>query len=1108
MKKAKRSIRRFIVSIMLCCLLLVTSVPVMARADEPTSAQSSVEEAGTAGAEDAAVQTSEKEEPQITENAENVAPEEKQSGASETASSVEMSSDEQETISESSPESAAETGESTDPVSVEDKTEQAIKLVVSRISPVTDGKSQVSTVTYEFYNADGTLVSSQIVKKGDMLYEPEVPKTQPEKTFIGWVDDTGADFHGFGTVGDIEQDGSVIKLHAKYEDAIYLYYYDQYGNLIKSQPVTPNSTVDIAPDSPLIQVQPLTECQDGWSTVKGSTEDVSGSFQVGTESVKLYPILKEGYWIDFQTNSGSSEARQFISRNAEGEDKKVKKPVPDPVKQGYVFDQWYADKELKIPYDFDRDVTEPLTLYAGYKPATDTEYTVRYWIEYQKEPGNGVGDGTWEYKMIADEVIKGTTGDKAGFHTKLIFQHPYGKSDSEYELNTDLTTAKRDDPARPTIKADGSTVLNVYYRCKTYSLSIQVPKADRTTQELNYKNVKFSADLTNFWKAVFSIRPEGELFDGKHRFYYPHESGSDFVEIPSNLSNMPTENVSMKQQQYGGDNSYYKLYLETLHGKAPDGKEAVRNTSIRGASDTRTYYLQKEDQFSSGTFGGTLATTSDYPGFTPIMECSDGNYALINEHDAEVWFRYPADWFYKNNPDSTYYVAKKQDGKQHMYNGQDDPIRIYYKRNSYALNFHTEGGTEVPSQNVLYEDDLSQYNPSGYVVNQTAMKNGNEEFVFAGWYTDSKYTKPFDFNSTMPSYALDLYAKWVPKTYSVSFDTGKGTPVETITDVRYGASVARPEDPAYEGHVFLGWTINGRPYSFESGVTEDIVLKAEWRSIDAWCVQYDLNGGSGTCPSDDKKYYENAGVTVASANGIAAPEGKVFLGWKSSGDGRLYYPNASAPMAFGGMTLTAQWGEQEKTTQLTYDFNFDKYGIRSDGNVSSTVYALRNNSRIQLSDISTLHAVPEGYKFMGWYLDKECTDGPYDTVLVDSLDANRNRIYAKWEPIQYQSSNTNPDTSGNEVSGTNSTANSVSAVKKTDQAAAQKIKSSNLAPDENTAGPIASSQAAKAPQTGANHAPATGDDSHITLHFLWMTAGLSLLIADLAVRKRRRTKRH
>lgn len=898
------------------------------------------------------------------------------------------------------------------------------------------GTNAIPVETYEFYDAGGSLLSSQTVKKGDTLLQPEVPKTNGTQSFIGWVDEFGNSFDSFGTVGDVPVNGAEIKLYPKYQDSVYLYYYDQYGNLIKSQPVAPNTTVTIEKDMPMIQVQPLTECQDGWTTEQNGTDDVSGEYKVADSSVNLYPILKEGYWISFETNSDSSIARQFIAKNAADENKKAAKPDPDPVKAGYVFDQWYSDKDLTQSYDFTQNVTQPMTLYAGYKPATDTEYTVRYWLEYQKETGSGVGDGTWDYKMIAQEVLRGTTGAKALFHTKLIYSQPYGHSTDQYELNTDLTAKDPDDPARPVIAADGSTILNVYYSCKTYNLSITVPKADKTTETLTYTDVKYSSDLTNFWKAVFAIRPEDELFDGTHRFVYSHNNGSEFVQLPSELSSMPAMSASMVWQGYGSNNSFYEVYLETLHGKAPAGKEAVTNTSLRAAGDTRTYYLKDMSQFSSGTYGGFEATTTEYPGFSPNMDYSDGHYHSYSAGNAQIWFRYPEDWFHSNNGNANYHIAKNPDGTQHMYNGKDDPIRIYYKRNSYPLNFHTDGGPEAASQSVLYEDDLSQYQPSSYVEGTTKKKEGNEEFVFAGWYADQKLTKLFDFNTTMPHNEIDLYAKWVPESYTVTFDTGEGTAVEPDTNVEYGHSISKPADPSCAGYVFLGWTFNGKPFNFASGITADTTLKAEWRSIDAWQVKYDLNGGTGKIIVDDTWYYEDAGIPVASASGIKAPAGKVFIGWKSSGDGKIYYPNATAPMKHSdvmsvdaltatftcssfGMTLTAQWGDIQKTTQLTYDFNFGRFGVKTSGSVDSsvTVSQLPENSRITLAGIGVLmdlSKVPSNWMFTGWYKDAACTDGPYTEVLVDSAEPSANRIYAGWRQ----------NDSGSSGSSTSSTASS------------------------------------------------------------------------------------
>ena len=120
-----------------------------------------------------------------------------------------------------------------------------------------------------------------------------------------------------------------------------------------------------------------------------------------------------------------------------------------------------------------------------------------------------------------------------------------------------------------------------------------------------------------------------------------------------------------------------------------------------------------------------------------------------------------------------------------------------------------------------------------------------------------------------------------------------------------------------------------------------------------------------------------------------------------------------------GMTLTAQWGDVQKTTQLTYDFNFGRFGIKTAGNVdsSASISQLPENSRITLAGIGTLmdlSKVPSNWMFTGWYKDAACTDGPYTEVLVDSADPSANRLYAGWRQ----------NDSGSSGSSTSSTASS------------------------------------------------------------------------------------
>ncbi|OQB14399.1 MAG: Endoglucanase precursor [Firmicutes bacterium ADurb.Bin193] len=81
-------------------------------------------------------------------------------------------------------------------------------------------------------------------------------------------------------------------------------------------------------------------------------------------------------------------------------------------------------------------------------------------------------------------------------------------------------------------------------------------------------------------------------------------------------------------------------------------------------------------------------------------------------------------------------------------------------------------------------------------------------------------------------------------------------------------------------------------------------------------VTYDLNGGSGTAPTQDP-VSEGATFTVASAEGITAPEGKQFKEWntEADGSGTSYNPGDTITMGTSDITLYAIWEDKpEKTT--------------------------------------------------------------------------------------------------------------------------------------------------------------------------------------------------
>ena len=78
------------------------------------------------------------------------------------------------------------------------------------------------------------------------------------------------------------------------------------------------------------------------------------------------------------------------------------------------------------------------------------------------------------------------------------------------------------------------------------------------------------------------------------------------------------------------------------------------------------------------------------------------------------------------------------------------------------------------------------------------------------------------------------------KSYTVTFDSNGGTNVASQTVID-GRTATEPTAPTMESGTFLGWTLNGADYDFDSEVTSNITLVAKW-SVETFYV--DENGTS------------------------------------------------------------------------------------------------------------------------------------------------------------------------------------------------------------------------------------------------------------------------
>ena len=321
------------------------------------------------------------------------------------------------------------------------------------------------------------------------------------------------------------------------------------------------------------------------------------------------------------------------------------------------------------------------------------------------------------------------------------------------------------------------------------------------------------------------------------------------------------------------------------------------------------------------------------------------------------------------------------------YNGAE----FYYDRNSYKIVFMNRGSKEKELSK-KYEQPIADadYTP-------TAPAN-MQDYTFGGWFDNEKCEgSAYVFTGKkMPAHNLTLYAKWVPKTYSVTVYDVDRTKILKTFDVQMGGTIPEnqmPEVTLGTGDSFLGWMDmqDHMPFHFDTRIHRDYKLYAKTGNAEQFMVTYVLGGGSGNAPVDSNRYARGAQAVVLPATGVTPPTGKVFLYWSAAGDSTRCYPGGKLTVT-GDMALTAVYGQTTEAVTVTYHSNFAP-------DETYTTADMPNNSTIKLPGYTGL-GLPEnpGYTFAEWNTQADGSGTTFKSgskVLVDTMDPG-NHLYAIW----------------------------------------------------------------------------------------------------------------
>lgn len=408
-----------------------------------------------------------------------------------------------------------------------------------------------------------------------------------------------------------------------------------------------------------------------------------------------------------------------------------------PTKAGYTFTGWDKSVPTTMP-------ANDVTLTAQWKVDDRADYLVQYWLE-------NANDNDYSYdSSVTKNAAPGTVISKV--------------DDKSY------TGFKYDHTDGATVAADGTSVVNVYYKRNTYTLTFKVDEGIVFTNwvtKAEFKNVKYGEDTTKYWNQA----PSGYL-------WYTTKSGDTFYTA---APDMPNNNL-------------------TIYGKTSSGTSTIHYYEKGTTTSIRPDLTVRE---SGWTF-----TEEDYikiPGFT---------YSSNSKKDNDYYLYYTRN-SYKLDFNSANKIVKSEtipyEKALSSYNFTPDyPAKL--EAGAYKFDgWYTDPGctnavdwdtAKMPYKNtVVYAKwapvvhTVTFAKTEGAEVEETQKVNHNElaqdhtttngSYTFIGWFYKDANGVEHAFDLSMPvKHNMNLYAKWrtdVLVNYIIHYQLADETPVADDT---------------------------------------------------------------------------------------------------------------------------------------------------------------------------------------------------------------------------------------------------------------------------------------------------------------------------------------
>ena len=706
-------------------------------------------------------------------------------------------------------------------------------------------------------------------------------------------------------------------------------------------------------------------------TPNGSVEeacDVTIRWNHGTLAFSSQPIVRtlsidwtdprSSRYITFDSRGGSA-----VNMISAGKDAAITAPT-SPTKIGYTFGGWYEDSDCTQRFSFPSTMpdyealsggwSKGITVYAKWIPRDDTKYTV----EHYTQEING------KYTLVDTDNMVGTTDAE----TAAVANTYTGFTAKSF--------------VQPHIAANGSTVVKIYYLRNSYDVTFTYGAFAGSNTPLTY-TAKHGAIiyapimvLGGYEFAGFSGLSTDEnggivvtgtatyaaqwnaSKDTPYRVehYIQRANGNGYLLAGDNaVLNMAGETGSVIDLSSFAQLADAGLtYVKATANGADVTDNAPATIAADGSTVVKIYYSRKnfdlilmngDEQISSTStvYGTVLQAPSvpENPGYTfggwyTDAACSEGNEFIFGTATMP-------------GENLTLYIKWTARG--------DTPYKVeHWKQNATG-----DGYTKVITE------DLT--GATGTKTAANAKDFAQDGFKAANSFEQATITA--DGNTVVKIY-------YDRKTYNVTFNSNEGSSVESMTDIRHGATITAPEAPTREGYSFAGWYREqslSTAWKFSTNtVIADTTLYAKW-TVGGYTIEYQMNGGSWPQDAEGPTSFNVETDTFNLPTPVKT--GYTFTGWTGSNGNTPQNTVTITKGSTGNLEYTANW------TINQYTITFENTG-------DSTIDSITQDYNTAITN-KPGNPTKTGYTFVEW-----------DVAIPDTMPAEDMTITATWTANTYE----------------------------------------------------------------------------------------------------------